>query len=298
MKLLELFNRLRRRWSNKLSKYRSSAHRSSRIQQYLSSDRKPWSPGYSQYKADYIFDILTSDSLMECFRRNQPLPDFFGFRLDERVIEYPWVLSRLKESTAFLLDAGSTLVKYRYLAGFPMLKGRKIVVYTLTPTGAIGKTNVSYVYGDLRSTILRDETFDDIVCISTLEHIGMNNTRLYSRDPLYKENNIFDYQQVLREFRRVLMPGGRLLLTVPYGQRQNLGWLQQFDQEMLNDAISTFGGHVIASTFYRYAPNGWYLADAEDCVHCEYFDIHQAKGYDPDFAAAARAVACIEMIKE
>jgi ubiquinone/menaquinone biosynthesis C-methylase UbiE len=44
------------------------------------------------------------------------------------------------------------------------------------------QNNISYVYGDLRNTILKDQCFDEIVCISTLEHIGMDNTMLYTKD--------------------------------------------------------------------------------------------------------------------
>ena len=45
---------------------------------------------------------------------------------------------------------------------------------------------------------ISDNTVDTIVCISVLEHI-------------------FDYQQALAEIERVLKPGGKLLLTVPFG---------------------------------------------------------------------------------
>jgi len=58
----------------------------------------------------------------------------------------------------------------------------------------------------------------------------MDNTLAYTRDQRYNEVRTFDYRIVLGEFRRLLMPGGRLLLSVPYGKYQNCGWMQQFDQ--------------------------------------------------------------------
>ena len=233
---------------------------------------------------------------MARFRTNQSLPPGYGVRLDERVVEYPWVLSRLDESANLLLDAGSTL-NWRDLLSLPILASRSIVVCTLAPESVFSRANVSYIYGDLRSTILRDDLFDEIVCISTLEHIGLDNTLIYTRDGRYKESRPFDYRDALCEFRRLLAPGGQLLLTVPYGRYQNCGWLQQFDRELLDDAIRAFDGTLLDQAFYRYTPGGWVLADAVDCVDCEYYDIHAQPNHDPDYAAAARAVACIQLIR-
>ena len=37
------------------------------------------------------------------------LPARYGFRVDERVVEYPWLFSRFFAGEGTLLDAGSTL---------------------------------------------------------------------------------------------------------------------------------------------------------------------------------------------
>lgn len=285
-----------RRLLRSLKSLHKAANRRTLIERYLASGQKPWTEGYWEYRADYINSVLQSDDLMNHFRLDWQLPEGYGFRLDERVVEYPWVLSRLDDGATWLLDAGGTL-SYQYLLALPVFSRKSVVVYTLAPDGEmVREAHVSYVYGDLRSTILRDGAFKEIVCISTLEHIGMDNTFMYTSETRYRESKTDDYRLVLQEFRRLLAPDGRLFITVPYGQYQDCGWLQQFDRTLLEDAIQTFGSKLIGFAFYRYYPEGWRRADATACEDCKYFDFHHEE-YEPDYIAAARAVACVELVK-
>lgn len=240
--------------------------------------------------------ILGDRELMARFGQNEELSPDYGQHLDERVVEFPWVFSRLGQGDGRLLDAGSAL-NFPYLMDHGAMMQKQIVVYTLSPEEVIKRSNISYIYGDLRHTFFQDESFDEIVCISTLEHIGMNNTMLYSSDAHFEENRPEDFLQVIREFRRLLRPGGKLLATVPFGRYENLGWLQQFDKSMVEAVLGSFSGVASAIAYYRYADGGWQVSTAGDCSDCAYFDIHHRQGYEPDYVAAARAVACIELIK-
>jgi hypothetical protein len=233
---------------------------------------------------------------MNLFCSGHRLPDRYGLHLDERVVEYPWVLSRLDIGERLLLDAGSTL-NHQYIVDHDILAGRRIVIYTLSPEQVISRANVSYIYGDLRSTILRSDYFDEIICISTLEHIGMDNTLLYSKDTRYNEEKNEDYLSAVKEFRRLLKPSGKLLITVPYGRYENHGWLQQFDQRMIDKMIKELACSLNKIVYYRYLPDGWQIAEKNDCAQSSYYNIHNRSDFDPDYAAAARAVACIEIIK-
>ncbi len=261
--------------------------------QYLRKGSIPQTPGYLDYRNDLIHQVLLDSQLCERFRRTQELPKGYGYRLDERVVEYPWVLSRLDPSAMHLLDAGSAL-NLELLLQLPILSTKKIVIYNLSPeSNPLARANVSYIYGDLRDTILKDQLFEEIVCISTLEHIGLDNTLVYTRDPRFRESRPLDYRGVLREFRRLLVPGGRLFLTVPFGRYENHGWLQQFDQARLLDILDCFGGDLKDQTFYRYTAEGWILSNGAECADCEYFDFYARPSFDRDYATAARAVACI-----
>jgi len=196
-----------------------------------------------------------------------------------------------------MLDGGSVL-NYPFLLDAPQLLVKQLVILTLAPESTMAKRqNVSYMFGDLRETLFRDGAFDLIVSISTLEHIGMDNAKLYTQDDLHNESQLDDYLKVIMEFRRILKPGGRFLMTVPFGKGQNLGWLYQFDSHRLKKAVSAFGSDLKATTFYKYGPEGWMLSDEDSCAGCEYYDVHSATAPAPDLAAAARAVACLEFVK-
>ncbi len=265
------------------------------VERYLASGQVPWTEGYDEYRADFINRVIRDAGLMSVFRSDQDLPDGYGFRLDERVIEYPWVLSRLSLNSGHLLDAGASL-NHEYLLQLSLLMRKSIAIYTLVPEGPKAhRPNVSYICGDLRNTILRDGLFQEIVCISTLEHIGMDNAVLYTHDCSHQESRPSDYRLALAELSRLLAPNGRLFITVPYGQYENHGWFQQFDRARLTDVIVASTGTVTDLAFFKYEATGWMRSDADACKECEYYDIHHARAYAPDYAAAARAVACIEL---
>ena len=58
-----------------------------RLKQYILNKRKPWSKGYREYKEIYLKNLLNDDSVLNLFRSSKNLPDNFGYRLDERVVE-------------------------------------------------------------------------------------------------------------------------------------------------------------------------------------------------------------------
>jgi SAM-dependent methyltransferase len=263
---------------------------------YLISGRKPWTSGYQEYKELILGRMLKDRELIDRFLHNEALPPRYGFRIDERIVEYPWVLARLGVVERLLLDAGSSL-NYQYILDLPPLRSRSVVIYGLSPENVVRRNNVSYIYGDLRHTILDGECFDEIVCISTLEHVGMNNTYLYSDDPRFNEFRPDDYQYVIREFKRLLKHNGRLFITVPYGRKENHGWLQQFDHSDIEKIIGVFDVSTSSAVYYKYLDDGWQATDANACDDCSYFDIHKRSDYESDYIAAARCVACIEIVK-
>jgi len=264
------------------------------IARYALGGRRPWSVGYAQFKNRYIARTLDDADLMDRFARNLDLPAGFGPRLDERVVEYPWILTRLRDCGKRVLDAGSTLNDGGIIHR-PEVASRELVVCTLAPEWLLARANVSYLHGDLRDLILRDACVDAVTCISTLEHVGMDNTRIYTSDAAFREAAPADWRRAVAEFRRVLRPGGTLLLTVPFGVKADIGWMQVYDTAGVNDIVAAFDGKVAERTFFRYRTDGWQRASAEQCADAAYFDIHSAKGFDPDFASAARAVACLRL---
>lgn len=153
---------------------------------------------------------------------------------------------------------------------------------------------MSYVLGDLRQLAFTSDVFDAVVCVSTLEHVGMDNTRYYSPDPRHAVRDPDGYLQVVSEFARVLRPGGLLLLTVPFGRREGRGWLQQFDAPMLREIEATFDGTTVELSVFRTSENGWRRAEPSECDDLPFlFDVDRGPGEHP--TVSANAVACLAL---
>ena len=84
---------------------------------------------------------------------------------------------------------------------------------------------------------------------------------------------------------------------MPYGKAADLGWYQVFDHTKMEQLIAAFRPSKQSSEYFRYLPAGWRRSTAAECADATVFDIHHAKGYDADYAAAARAVCCVELKK-
>lgn len=291
--------------STRWRKWHAERWRGRQIRKYVNGGRKPWSEGYQQFKQDHISAVLNSEKLMTAFSRGFELPQQYGQYLDERVVEYPWLFSRLSKDAGDLLDAGSSL-NFDFILTHPVLKEKTITIVTLEPEPkCFWRRRISYFFGDIRSLAFRDNYFDDVVCISTLEHVGMDNTMVYSADRRFKEGRRLDFLKAVAELRRVVKRGGRLFVTVPYGRYTDFGWYQQFDREMVRLTIDTFGAELHTETYYCYESGGWSVSDKYQCEEAEGFDIHRTKyfvpssrkDYDADYAAGSRAIAALELQK-
>lgn len=263
---------------------------------YRIGRRKPWSLGYSAYKYDAVADFIKSPSLSEF--QGKTLPDGHGYRMDERFVEYPWFFSRLRGNEKVLLDAGSVL-NHRQILTLHQLAERKLYISTLFPEGRLEiLPSPSYIYEDLRDMSFKDGFFDAVCCLSTLEHVGLDNTKLYSPNEADLENDKYSHLKAVSEMHRVLKPGGKLYLTLPYGQYKNHGWFQVFDAEMIQRIIDAFSPAECSATYFRYENDQWNFSNEEACKDGYCFDIHATKQYEPDYLAFARCVVCLELTRK
>jgi hypothetical protein len=264
----------------------------SNYRKFLAAGNPPWKPGYDTHKVKSVTAAINDPAHDPC-----NLPKGFGWRLDERIVEYPWFISRIPAGKGRLLDAGSTL-NHPHILGHQKLREKSCFISTLAPEQwAAWQWGVSYVYEDLRESCFRDDYFDWIACISTIEHVGLDNTMLYTNDASKNEMDASGYTSCLAELRRLLKPDGVLFLSVPFGRQANHGWFQIFDAAMVDRSLERFAPKSYRETIYRYLPEGWTVGDRQSAKDATYFDIHKRKNYDEDYAAASRAVVCLEMIK-
>ncbi len=180
----------------------------------------------------------------------------FAAGLDERVLEIPLALgtARLQEPGE-VLDAGSALnlPLVRALVGRPRARVTHFTQSDAAEPHLPGDED-RYVraFGDLRRLEFPDAAFDRVVCVSTLEHVGMDNDR-YGAATEQAPDTASD---AVAELVRVLAPGGELLITVPYGRGALHGWFRIFDAEELSRLLTPLRTRRVEERFF-YHDRGW-----------------------------------------
>jgi SAM-dependent methyltransferase len=152
----------------------------------------------------------------------------------ERTVEIPWALARYRGEQR-VLDVGSAWTEEEeYLKGLAALGAAHLVGIdaALPPRGQLP---FELVQADVRQLPFAGSSFELVFCISTLEHIGFDNS-VYG---LSAERDPAGMAKALRELRRVLTVDGRLLVTVPCGELEDHGW---FLQQPPDYWLALFGG--------------------------------------------------------
>lgn len=195
---------------------------------------------------------------------------------DERVIEIPWVLSRLVPSGR-VLEVGYAFAEPAYLAGL-VRAGVELAGVDLAERDVDG---LERIVADVRSLPLPDGSVDQVLLVSTLEHVGADNTA-YGLEAEAEPGSRAD---ALRELRRVLRPGGTLLVTVPLGEPGDHGWFRLDDIRGWTRLFTSAGLFVEEQESYELTGDGWRPAPAFR---------PQGVGYG-DRGPAASAVLCTEL---
>ncbi|MEP6978894.1 MAG: class I SAM-dependent methyltransferase [Thermoleophilia bacterium] len=179
---------------------------------------------------------------------------------DERPIEIPWALGRARGAKR-VLDAGSAFAEPAYLAALVTLGADELVAVDLA---TVDIPELRAVVADLRDLPFEEGSFDIALCISTIEHVGFDNS-VYGIDAERDGDGI---ARALGELRRVLAPDGRLVVTVPTGAREDHGWFVQLEPEEWRARFAAAGFDTADEETYALGPKGW--AAAEDVAGARY----------------------------
>lgn len=168
---------------------------------------------------------------------------------DERVIEIPWVLSRLR-SAGRVLEVGYAFAEVAWL-GALLRSGVEVVGVDLATRDVEG---IETVEADVRELPFEDGAFDQALLVSTLEHVGADNA-VYGVEA---ERGAGARLDALRELRRVLHRDGRLLVTVPLGEPGDHGWFRQEDERGWMSLFADAGWFVEEIELYELREEGWH----------------------------------------
>jgi SAM-dependent methyltransferase len=167
---------------------------------------------------------------------------------DERVIEIPWVLSRLVPAGR-VLEVGYAFAEAPYLVAL-LRSGVELVGVDLADRDVDG---MERLVADVRDLPLPDASVDQALLVSTLEHVGADN----SGYGLAAESAPASRADALRELGRVLRPGARLLVTVPLGEPGDHGWFRLDGVAGWTSLFASAGLFVEEQEAYELTPDGW-----------------------------------------
>jgi hypothetical protein len=243
---------------------------------------QPWSRRFGQLA--YLPKLATGDIGTRGVFEEEPLIERlalggapleqFGVALSERVVEIPWVWRHLPTDRAMrILDTGTAFAPMIY----------KWLLLRLPHIVEIVDLNKAYIPGitshvaDLRSLPFEQDSFDAAVCISTLEHVGMDNTNYH-----IGSGGGGDVQG-LRELGRIARV---VFVTVPAGCDADMGSHRQYAPSTFRRVVDEAGLEVSRMEVFAHDPlSGWAPA-TEDSVS------DRTYGHG---AVAAAAVICAEV---
>jgi len=204
----------------------------------------------------------------------------YGVGDTERCIEIPWAVSCYRGEKT-VLDVGYANAEERYLKELLSLKIPHLYGLDMVKKDIQGMTSI---VGDVRKTNFPDDYFDLISCISTIEHIGRDNT-VYC-DGRAKDDDKGDLH-AMKELCRITKAGGKIVVTAPYGEFHDYGWFINYDEARWKRLKEASGCCLLRENFYIYN-GGWRKTEKG-----------RLKGilYRDNNAPAAAGLACALLMK-
>lgn len=232
-KLLKAICALQQRKIIRVAKYRKSCRTGLEVPIYSLSERSTANNNNNNSSSDRGFKRLDIHNLL------------VGIT-SERLVEYEFVARNLVSSKkqADILDIGSGSSLLAKAIG-ELGKG-KWQVFRID----IAESNCD-ARMDARMTGFRKEVFSQVICISTIEHIGIG---INSGD----DDEDGDLKTV-KEILRILKKGGSAIISVPYGKIKKLNY-RVYDRHALSRLVAVDNEEFSVAAkkeFYCYDAGKW-----------------------------------------
>ena len=200
----------------------------------------------------------------------------FGWEMSERAVEIPWAIGKYRGERT-VLEIGHAHAEPPYVELLKQLR-----IPELHGLDLVRGPYAAFIQkiGDIRRAPYPDAFFDLTFCISTVEHVGQDNAE-YGTPGAEKNDGDFT---AMKEMFRITKPGGRVLVTVPFGAPRDYGWQIQYDAQRLDRLLAAAPFEIVTVDYFGY-DKGWYRKAREALSGAEY-----QKG-----APNAAALACAEL---
>lgn len=149
-----------------------------------------------------------------------------GMVTTERVVEYPFIYQNLVAVTGPILDIGCAH------SGLPIALascGYRVIGIDFLPY-PYRHPNLRAVRGDAMRCPFAAGSFGAVLAISAIEHIGLG----HYGDPTAGPGD----REVVREIARILRPGGRAIITVPFGRALTDDFMRVYDPPRLQALLA------------------------------------------------------------
>lgn len=181
----------------------------------------PYTPRYFWTRNKLVKDLLKDISLdPKSWQSKIAHPHYQWFC--ERIPEYSWVASKFAEisSGKRALDIGCVMNVESHLR-LLLEKFEEVHFLNLVSEPLAMHGRISFHSQDLRTCDLKPQSFDLITSISTLEHIGgensYNNFSINGTAELKLDKKSADWNKGLECCLKLLAPKGLLLVSLPFG---------------------------------------------------------------------------------
>lgn len=189
-----------------------------------------------------------------------------GMVTTERVIEYPFVFQNLDGVSGPILDIGCCGSQFPIALAS---RGFRVVGIDFNPY-PYRHPGFCAVRGDAMKFPFATGCFGAVLAVSVIEHVGVG----HYGDPSAMEGD----RAVAGEIARVLQPGGRVVITVPFGVAQTDDFQRVYDPPRLRELLTPFR---IVKIEYAWSQKGLWVPCSE------------AGAASMDWRAGDRAVALV-----